>query len=419
MLTQHLLLQLVLILAVVQVCGYLAGLIGQQWVIGEIIAGIVLGPTLFGAILPGLSRAVFPESVLPTLQTLGDIGLVLYMFTVGVRLDAGDMLSQGKRAVAVSASGIVVPLVLGAALAYALFATPGYAGPHVANRATFMLLVGTAMGVTAFPVLARILVDMGLLRTPLGTLAMTCAALNDIAAWCLLALIVALARAQGVASAGLQVLETTVFIGVMLVVVRPLLAQADKRLSSPRLRVALIMALVWLAADATMMIGIHPVFGAFLMGLITPRSAPALDFVRNIDKVNSLIFLPLFFIFSGLRTSIGLVDTPQLWLVCLAILAVAIAGKLAGSALAMRATGVAWPDSLALGVLMNTRGLVQLIVLNIGLDAGLLSPRFFTMLVIMALVTTMMASPLLPLLGCRKSAESDEVTGEVRAHLAK
>jgi len=417
MLTQQLLLQLAVILAVVQVCGYLAGLIGQQWVIGEIVAGIVLGPTLFGTLFPGLSHQIFPPSVQPTLQALGDVGLVLYMFTVGVRLDAERIFAQRRRAIIISASGIIVPLALGAGLGYLLYTTPGYVGTHAANQGTFMLLVGTAMAITAFPVLARILFDKGMAGTALGTLALACASIDDITAWCLLALVMALVHAVEAATVGLLVLEIVVFIGVMLTLVRPLLSLIDRHLTSAHLRVAVLMTLLWLAAELTTGIGIHPVFGAFLMGVIVPRTTVTLEYVRSIDRVNSVTFLPLFFILSGLRTQIWLLNAPHLWLVCLAILTVAIVGKLVGGAVAMWATGADWRESLALGVLMNTRGLVELIVLNIGLSAGVLSLRLFSMLVIMALITTMMTSPLLPLLGYRNMRDR-EAAAAIQAHLA-
>jgi Kef-type K+ transport system membrane component KefB len=399
LLTQNVLLDLAVILVVVQICGFLCGLVGQSWVIGEVLAGIALGPSLFGALFPSVSADVFPHSVLPTLQTLGDIGLVLYMFTVGVGLDTDHMLRQSRRAAAISASSTLIPLAMGAALAYILYSSAGYAGPHATNRGTFMLLVGTAMSITAFPVLARILVDRGMAGSRIGTLALTCASIADILAWCLLALVVALADSAGAAKAAGQVLETLAFIGFMLIAVRPFIARAEPLISSPRLRLALIVTLLWLAATTTAAIGIHPIFGAFLLGVVTPRSTMISDYVKSIDSVNSVSFLPLFFIFSGLQTRIGLIDSSELWLVCLGVLLVAVIGKLLCCALAMRATGARWRDSFALGVLMNTRGLVELIVLNVGLADGILSPRFFSMLVIMALVTTMMASPLLSLLG--------------------
>src|SRR2546421_2826054 len=408
MLTGQILLQLIVILIVVQIFGHLAGRIGQQWVIGEILAGIALGPSLLGAFLPGLKAMVFPTGALPTLQTLGDIGLVFYMFSLGSRLDTQMMLGQSRKAIVASLSGIVLPLILGASLAFMLY--PAFAGPK-ATQASFLLLVGTATAITAFPVLARLLTEKKMLGTRIGTLALTCAAVDDIIAWCLLALVIAVVHAQGVTSGLLTLGLTLLFIGVMLGIVRPLLAYASRRyLSRPHLLVALTLVLLLLSAYTTNAIGIHPVFGAFLMGIILPRRAAFIEQVRSLDQVNNMLFLPLFFVSSGLRTQIGLISAPSLWLLCLLVLAVACLGKILGGTFSVRWMGESWKESLTLGVLMNTRGLIELIVLNIGLDLGVLSPAFFTVLVIMAVVTTMMASPLLPLLGYRQKSQPEHST---------
>jgi len=396
MLTGQILLQLIVILIVVQLFGHLSGRIGQQWVIGEILAGIALGPSLLGAFLPGIKAMVFPATVLPTLQTFGDIGLIFYMFSLGSRLDTQMMLRQSRKAIVASLSGIVLPLILGASLAFMLY--PAFAGPK-ATQVSFMLLVGTAMAITAFPVLARLLTEKKMLGTRIGTLALTCAAVDDIIAWCLLALVIAVVHARGVTSGLLTVGLTLLFIGVMLVIVRPLFAYASRRLPWPNFLVALTLVLLLLSAYTTDAIGIHPVFGAFLMGVILPRRAAFIEQVRSLDQVNNVVFLPLFFVSSGLRTQIGLISAPALWFVCLLVVAIACFGKVLGGMLSVRWMGESWRESLTLGVLMNTRGLVELIVLNIGLDLGVLSPVLFAMLVIMAVVTTMMASPLLPLLG--------------------
>ena len=399
MLTGQILLQLIVILIVVQVFGYLSVRIGQQWVIGEILAGLALGPSLLGAFFPGFKNFLFPASAMPTLQTLGEIGLVLYMFSLGTRLDTHLMLRQSRNAIVVSLSGIFLPLVSGAVLAYFLY--PSLAGSK-ATLPSFMLLVGTAMAITAFPVLARLLAEKNMLGTKVGTLALTCAAIGDALAWCLLALVIAIIHAKGLTSALLTLGLTLLFIGIMFTVVRPLLAYADRRISSKRVLIALSLALLLLSAYFTNAIGIHPVFGAFLMGIILPRKTTYIEQVRSLDHVNNILFLPLFFVYSGLRTQIGLIGAPVLWLICLLVLVIACMGKILGSTLPIRWMGETWKESLTLGILMNTRGLVELIVLNIGLDLGVLSPTLFAMLVIMALVTTMMASPLLPLLGYRK-----------------
>ena len=399
MLTGQILLQLIVILIVVQVFGYLSVRIGQQWVIGEILAGLALGPSLLGAFFPGFKTFLFPASAMPALQTLGEIGLVLYMFSLGTRLDTHLMLRQSRNAIVVSLSGIFLPLVSGAVLAYFLY--PSLAGSK-ATLPSFMLLVGTAMAITAFPVLARLLAEKNMLGIKVGTLALTCAAIGDALAWCLLALVIAIIHAKGLTSALLTLGLTLLFIGIMFTVVRPLLAYADRRISSKRVLIALSLVLLLLSAYFTNAIGIHPVFGAFLMGIILPRKTTYIEQVRSLDHVNNILFLPLFFVYSGLRTQIGLIGAPVLWLICLLVLVIACMGKILGSTLPVRWMGETWKESLTLGILMNTRGLVELIVLNIGLDLGVLSPTLFAMLVIMALMTTMMASPLLPLLGYRK-----------------
>ncbi|MFL5590458.1 MAG: cation:proton antiporter [Ktedonobacteraceae bacterium] len=404
MLTGQILLQLIVILVVVQIFGYLCGRIGQQWVIGEILAGLALGPSLLGAFWPGLKIQLFPAAALPTLQTLGDIGLVLYMFSLGARLDTHLMLRQSRTAIVTSISTILLPLLLGALLGFFLY--PGLAGQH-ANLVSFILLVGTAMAVTAFPVLARLLAEKDMLGTRVGMLALTCAAIDDVIAWCLLAIVVALIHAKGLTSSLLTIGLTILFIGFMLGMLRPLLAYVDRRIESKQVLVALSIILLLLSAYATNAIGIHPVFGAFLMGIILPRRTVFIEQVRSLDQVNNLLFLPLFFVYSGLRTQIGLISAPALWLICLLVLAVACAGKILSGSLSVRWMGESWRESLSLGVLMNTRGLVDLIVLNIGLDLGVLSPTLFAMLVIMAIVTTMMASPLLPLLGYRQKSSQD------------
>ncbi|HXR66672.1 MAG TPA: cation:proton antiporter [Ktedonobacteraceae bacterium] len=415
MLTGQILLQLIVILLVVQLCGYLCKRLGQQWVIGEILAGLALGPSLLGMLQPHVEEFLFPTSALPTLQTLGDIGLILYMFSLGSRLDTNLMLRQSKKAVLISMSGILFPLILGAALAFSLF--PEFGGVK-ATLVSFMLLVGTAMAITAFPVLARLLSEKNMLGTKIGTLALTCAAVDDVAAWCLLALVIAVVNGQNMLVVGSTVGLTVVFAVSMLLVVRPVLNFIDRHIHSEQVVAALSIVLLLLAAYVTNAIGIHPVFGAFLMGIILPRKAQFVKLVRNIDQVNMLLFLPLFFVYSGLRTQIGLINSPWLWLVCLLILAIACAGKIFGGTFAARVLGESLRDSFSLGILMNTRGLVELIVLNIGLNLGVLSPTLFAMLVMMALVTTMMASPLLPLLGYKgKPAQNQQQTQAVTEEL--
>jgi Kef-type K+ transport system membrane component KefB len=402
MLTGQLLLQLIVILLVVQLFGNLSRRIGQQWVIGEILAGLALGPSLLGALSPHLASQLFPASTLPTLQTLGDIGLILYMFSLGARLDTHLMLGQSRSAIFVSLSGILLPLALGALLGSFLY--PHLAGPN-ATYLSFTLLIGTAMAITAFPVLARLLAEKKMLGTKVGVLALTCASVDDVIAWCLLAYVTSIANPHGTTFSIIGTIALTIlFAAGMLLVVRPLLNIAVRHIQSKPLKMALSIILLFSAAYTTNWIGIHAVFGAFLAGICLPRNVVFTAQVRSLDQVNTVIFLPIFFVYSGLKTQIGLIYGFPLWGLCLLILLIACAGKILGGTLSARTTGQSWRDAFSIGILMNTRGLVELIVLNIGLQLGILSPTLFAMLVIMALVTTMMASPILPLLGYRSTA---------------
>ncbi len=407
MLTGQILLQLIVILIVVQIFGSLFKLIGQQWVIGEILAGLVLGPSLLGALLPGVKGILFPASTLPTLQTLGDIGLILYMFALGASLDMQLMLRQTRTATAISLSSVLLPLGMGAGFAFLLF--PAFAGPKV-TVASFVLLVGTAMSITAFPVLARFLSERNILGTRIGILALTSAAIDDAIAWCLLALVIAIVHTQGLPPALLTIGFTLLFLVCMLTFVRPLFVFVAQRIRSKELLTTLGIVLLLFSAYATNALGIHPAFGAFLMGLILPRTILFDGLVKAIERVNAVLFLPLYFVYSGLHTQIGLIRTPWLWLICLLVIGIACTTKIIGSLFAGRLGGESWHTSLSLGVLMNTRGLVELIIINIGLDLGVISPTFFSMLVIMALVTTMMTAPLLSLLDytSKRSPETDE-----------
>jgi Kef-type K+ transport system membrane component KefB len=399
MLTSQIFIQLIIILIVVQIFGYLCQFIGQPRVIGEILAGLALGPTLLGAIFPHVEATVFTGNALPTLQTLGDIGLVLYMFSLGTHIDTHAMLKHGRKATVVSLSGVLLPLTMGGLFAFFLY--PDFAGPK-ANLVSFMLLVGTAMAITAFPVLARLLEDRGMLTSKIGALALLCAAIDDVVGWCLLALVIAIIHATGMASMVMTIVYLAIFVAGMLFVVRPLLLFADQHIKSKPALMTLSMILLLLSAFATNAIGIHPVFGAFMMGVILPRRTAFVEQVKSIDQVNYLLFLPLYFVYNGLRTHIGLINSPSLWLLCTLVLIIACLSKILGGSLSLKVFGASWKESLTMGTLMNTRGLVELIVLNIGLDLGVISSTFFAMLVIMAVVTTMMAPPLLSLLGYRQ-----------------
>jgi Kef-type K+ transport system membrane component KefB len=368
----------------------------QPAVIGEVVGGILLGPSLLGRIAPDLQASLLRPDAAPLLGVIAELGVILYMFLVGLELDLHALGSRARSTIAISNAGILVPFVLGIALAWTIF---GEYGPPGVSLTSFALFLGVSMAITAFPVLARILEDKGLQRTPLGVMALTCAAIDDVTAWCLLAFVVSVTQATP-AGALLTVALTAIYILLMLTAGRWLMVRLVSRLDSSRRigeqSLTIILAAVLLSAIATEFIGVHAIFGAFLLGTIIPHESRIAGHVRDrIEDVVRVMLLPAFFAFTGLRTEIGLLQSAHDWWICAVIIAVATAGKFGGVALAARATGSTARDSAALGILMNTRGLVELIVLNIGLDLGVITPRLFTMLVIMALVTTMMTSPIL------------------------
>jgi Kef-type K+ transport system membrane component KefB len=400
--------QLIVVLGAALLCGRLARALGQPAVIGEMTAGLLLGPSVLGWAWPGASALLFPPDSLSGLTLLSQIGILLFLFGVGLDLDFGALRKKARTAILVSQAGILLPFALGAAVSPFLHGTYGSGGVGLLPFALFM---GVAMSITAFPVLARILEDRGLLGTSLGTTAMASAAVDDVSAWTLLALVIAVAghhsplAALGVAS------MAAAFALAMLFVVRPFLARrwpAGGETGLPgKTLAACILIGVFLSALATEAIGVHALFGAFLAGAVLPSRPGLKAFLKDrLEYSASLYLLPVFFAATGLRTSLGLLDRPADWLVFLLLLAIAIAGKFGGASLAARFTGASWRESLSLGALMNTRGLMELIVLNIGLDLGILSPRIFSMMVLMALVTTAMTGPLLSwFLGDRRKAD--------------
>lgn len=397
-----LLLQVIIILAAARGLGTVFAKIGQPRVIGEMVAGILLGPSLLGLLVPGVQASLFPASSLGSLHLLSQIGVILFMFVVGIELDVEHLRSKADAAVLVSHASIVVPFFLGCASALLLYRSMAPAGTPFS---AFALFLGVAMSITAFPVLARIIDERRMRRSHLGSTAIACAAVDDVTAWCLLAVVMALARADGLGGAAWTILLTFLFIVAMLFVVRPRLArmpwfgrEEPEGQSASMGLLAGLFVFIFASALATEMIGIHALFGAFLAGVCMPPSSALRQFLRErLETFSGVLLLPLFFAFTGLRTEIGLLNDWPSWLACAGIIAVAVAGKLGGSMVAARFTGMSWGDSFALGALMNTRGLVELIVLNIGYDLKILSPRIFAMLVLMALVTTFMTGPLLHL----------------------
>ena len=393
-----LLTQIIVILILAGLFRRLFRSIHQPPVMGEMIAGIVLGPSVLGLIYPAAMTFLFPASSLETLRLLSQIGVVLFMFIVGMEVNVQHVREKGSAAVLISHASIIVPFLLGATLSLFLYRNFAPAGT---SFEAFALFIGVAMSITAFPVLARILEDRNLTQTPLGSIALTCAAVDDVTAWCILALVIALAKSIGLASSAITIGLTIVFGAAMIFLVRPQLARVVKDPDSQQHRrrlIPIILAFVLACALITETIGIHALFGAFVAGVVMPPSTEFRIFLKDkLEAFGSYALLPLFFAFTGLRTQISLLNDWQGWLMCAVIILVAIAGKLGGSMFMSRWTGMSWSQSFSVGVLMNTRGLVELVVLNIGYDLGILSGRIFTMMVLMALVTTFMTGPLLSL----------------------
>ncbi|MFI5203514.1 MAG: cation:proton antiporter [Flavobacteriales bacterium] len=395
-----LLLQIITIIVVARIFGFICKKIGQPTVIGEIAAGIFLGPSFIGTYVPEFSSFLFPVESLPNLQFLSQIGLILFMFVIGMELDLNVLKNRAHEAVVISHASIIIPFAMGMFLAYYMYME---FAPENVKFLSFSLFMGIAMSITAFPVLARIIQERGLTKTRVGTIAITCAAADDITAWCILAVVIALVKAGSFISALYTILIAIVYVIMMLRVVRPFLkkmgdAYAHKEgLSKPV--VAIFFITLLLSAYATEVIGIHALFGAFMAGVIMPANLNFRTiFIEKVEDVALVLLLPLFFVYTGLRTQIGLINDIHLWQMCGLIILVAVTGKFLGSAFSARFVGQSWRDSFIIGALMNTRGLMELVVLNIGYDLGVLSPEVFAMMVIMALVTTLMTGPLLDLI---------------------
>lgn len=392
-----LILQIFVILIASYSVGWLLSKFHQARVVGEMVAGILLGPSLLGWILPGTSAALFPTQSLNVLNALSQMGLLLFMFLVGVELDRKQLRKLGHTAIIISQTSIIVPFVLGAALAvYLHHQFEGASLPFTG----LVLFIGTAMSVTAFPVLARILTERKLLNTRVGTIAIACAAVDDVTAWGLLAIIIAIVKSnlhQTQLWQGLGGL--VVYLAVMIFVARPLLA----KLRTARTSIAVALLFMLASSLVTELLGIHLLFGAFLAGLVMPKDGEFVQWFRNqMGSLPVFLFLPLFFALTGLRTNITLIGNTRMVLYCVLIILVAIVGKFGGSMLAARFMGMRWSEAASIGILLNTRGLIELVILNIGLDLGVLSQSLFTMMVVMAIVTTLMTGPALSLVKYRE-----------------
>ncbi len=406
----RLLLQLILIVPLARGCGWLVAKAGQPAVVGEMLAGILIGPSLIGWLWPGFFEFLFPASSLGTLRMLSQLGICLFMFVVGMEFDPVHLKKQARTVWLVSQVSILFPYLLGVAAALALF--PRQAGA-TATFLPFALFLGISLSITAFPVLARILEERGWSRTPLGVTAIACAAAGDVTAWSILAFVVAIVKAGAVSAAVLRIGLVVVFVGFMLWFVKPRMARwvGTAKLEDGPLGKGLIagvIAFLLACALATDLMGVHALFGAFLAGVVMPARGEFHDFIRvRLEHFSSVFLLPLFFAFNGLRTQVGLLNDGSAWLLCLGLILLATLGKLGGATLTARATGLDWRNAFALGALMNTRGLIELIALNIGYDLGILSPRLFATLVIMALVTTAMTGPLLNFYERRRIERAD------------
>ena len=395
----HVLAALTVVIITARAMGALFSYLHQPAVVGEVLAGIFLGPSVLGRLAPELAAQVLPTSVAPFLGVLAQVGVVIYMFLVGLELDFKQIRASGHSTILISHASIVVPFVLGSTLALVLY--PRLSTSDVPFT-VFALFSGVSMAVTAFPVLARILTERGAHTSRLGVMALTCAAVDDVTAWCLLALVVGVASTR-MGGGLVTVALSLAYITAMIVVVRPgilkLVALQERRGNMNKGVLAVVFVGMLLSALATEFIGIHAIFGAFVLGALIPHdSRVARDLGAKLGDVVVVLLLPAFFAYTGLRTKISLVSGPSEWALCALITLTACLGKFGGSSIAARLTGLRWTDSAAIGILMNTRGLMELVVLNIGLDLRVISPTLFAMLVIMAVVTTMATTPVLQLL---------------------
>ena len=416
-----LLIQLVVILLVVRVVGWLFARLHQPTVIGEILAGILLGPSLLGAVWPEAMEMLFPVHSLGNLELLSQFGLILFMFTIGMELRMKDLKGQAQQAFIISQSGIIFPFILGIILTYRLYSRPEL----LSDGSSFLslaLFVGISLSITAFPVLARIIQERSLSHSHLGRLALSTAAMGDIVAWLMLAAIMAVSQGGSFTSALYNMLFLALYLAVIFGILRPLFGLLGRRVRHREVLSKSLMGLIFIllmaSAYFTEIMSMHALFGAFMLGLVMPENLDFRVIVKEkVEDVALLLLLPLFFVSSGLRTELGLVNTPPLWALFGIFTLVAVVGKMGGTYLAARSCGIQSRESLYLGAYMNTRGLMELVVLRIGLDLGVLSPVLFTILVMMTLVTTIMTAPTLQLIDWllkKKTPQSlEHATGQV------
>ncbi|QKF59322.1 cation:proton antiporter [Aliarcobacter lanthieri] len=397
-----LLTQIIVIMIATRIFGFIATKVLLPIVVGEIIAGIILGPSFLSSMLPAFSETLFPKSSLGNLSMISQLGLIFFMFVIGMELDWDSLKSKTKESVVISHSSILFPFFLGVGLALFLYSS---FAPENVSFIPFALFMGIAMSITAFPVLAKIVKERNISNTSYGAMSLTCAAADDATGWYILAIIIAISSSTSLGASALSLGLIVAYMLIMIYLIKPFLAWFAARYKDDTTlnmsMVAIILIVLLLSSLATEIIGIHALFGAFIAGVIMPSNKDSKlreMLIPKIEYVSVLVLLPLFFALTGLRTQIGLMETSYHWYICGIIIIVAIAGKLLGAALSSKFMGFSWSDSFRIGALMNTRGLMELIVLNIGFELGILSAELFAMFVIMALVTTAMTGPLLHLI---------------------
>lgn len=395
-----LLLQIIVILLFCRIFGFLFVKLGQPSVVGEIVAGIVLGPSILGHYFPEITAFLFPPESLANITILSQFGLILFMFAIGMELDLSEVKSKMRETILISHTSTVIPFFLGMLLAYFVYDRYAYENTPFLS---FSLFIGIAMSITAFPVLARIIQEKGLTKSHLGTITLASAANGDITAWCLLAVVVAIAQAGNMLSAFYNIFFSVLYIALMFAVIRPFMRMIGQIYHNKEVIDKGLVALMFLVLIAsswlTEILGLHALFGAFMAGVVMPSNIKFRKIMtEKVEDVSLSLFLPLFFVSTGLRTEIGLLNSPSLWWMCGLFTLVAIVGKFAGAMVPARFTGESWKNSLYIGALMNTRGLMELVVLTIGYEMHILPPPIFVMLVLMTLVTTFMTAPLISLI---------------------
>ena len=405
-----LLAQIATIILAARIFGWVCTKIKQPVVVGEMIAGILLGPSFVGMYFPEFSANLFPKASLGNLQFVSQIGLILFMYIVGMEISLKTLRDKAYDAVIISHASIFIPFTLGVGLSYFLYAQ---FAPANVSFSVFALFSGVAMSITAFPVLARIVQERGINKTKLGTISLTCAAADDVSAWCILAALIAFVKAGTFINGLFTVVMAIGYVAVMIKVARPFLQRISEKHSTAesvtRPVIGIFFLVLILSAYVAEIIGIHALFGAFMAGAIMPDTESFRKiFIDKVQDVALVLLLPLFFVFTGLRTQIGLLNDPYMWQITALIIFIAVLGKFAGSALAAKYVGQSWKDSLSIGALMNTRGLMELVVLNIGYDLGVLSAEIFAMMVLMAIITTCMTGPALDLINKIFKEKSEE-----------